>query len=266
LPEVSIGTRASVFANSAYRKQKPPWLLPRYQREGSSYNTGIQKMKLAFRGSNERGILFYQLKLYIIYNPSNLRETPPTKPYTTESSSLLRCDLPFSLHGKCTTGMAKNEFEGSARPANMLYHAMKAATMPNAPPATVSPWCGCPSAVLRASRYAVPRQMKVIQTVKKSELKASVERMVRIHRRKVKMNQAKIWEWEVCQFLLCRWTQEPPMSGREYATNVESERGIKVDGRGICRFNLEAAWDEDDSKADPESTVGRQRSATKDVS
>jgi hypothetical protein len=48
--------------------------------------------------------------------------------------------------------------------------------------------------VLRASRYAVPRQMKVIQTVKKSELKASVERMVRIHRRKVKMNQAKIWK------------------------------------------------------------------------
>jgi hypothetical protein len=56
---------------------------------------------------------------------------------------------------------------------------------------------------LRASRYAVPRQMKVIQTVKKSELKASVERIVRIHRRKVKMNQAKIWGWEVCQFLLC---------------------------------------------------------------
>jgi uncharacterized protein (UPF0335 family) len=35
--------------------------------------------------------------------------------------------------------------------------------------------------------------MKVIQTVKKSELKANVERIVRIHRRKVKMNQAKIW-------------------------------------------------------------------------
>jgi hypothetical protein len=56
------------------------------------------------------------------------------------------------------------------------------------------------------------------------------------------------------------------MSGREYATNVESERGIKVDGRGICRFDLKAAWDEDNSQTDPESTVGRQRSATKDVS
>ena len=54
--------------------------------------------------------------------------------------------------------------------------------------------------MLRASRYATPRQMKVIQTVKNSELKASVERIVRIHRRKVKMNQAKIWDERFGQF------------------------------------------------------------------
>jgi hypothetical protein len=40
----------------------------------------------------------------------------------------------------------------------------------------------------------------VIQTVKNSELKASVERIVRIHRRKVKMNQPKIWDERSGQF------------------------------------------------------------------
>jgi hypothetical protein len=49
-------------------------------------------------------------------------------------------------------------------------------------------------------------------------------------------------------------------------TNVERERRIEVDRRGIRRFDLEAAWDEDDGKTHPESTVGRQSSTTKDVS
>jgi hypothetical protein len=49
-------------------------------------------------------------------------------------------------------------------------------------------------------------------------------------------------------------------------TNIERKRLIKVDRRGICRFNLEAAWDQDDGKTHPEATVRRQSSATKDVS
>jgi hypothetical protein len=49
-------------------------------------------------------------------------------------------------------------------------------------------------------------------------------------------------------------------------TNVERERRIEVDRRGIRRFDLEAAWDEDDGKTHPESSVRRQSSATKDVS
>ena len=49
-------------------------------------------------------------------------------------------------------------------------------------------------------------------------------------------------------------------------TNVKRERRIEVDRRGIRRLDLEAAWDEDDGKTNPESTVGRQSSATKDVS
>jgi hypothetical protein len=54
---------------------------------------------------------------------------------------------------------------------------------------------------------------------------------------------------------------------REYGmTNVERKRLIKVDRRGIRRFDLEAAWDEDDGKTHPEATVRRQSSATKDVS
>lgn len=63
------------------------------------------------------------------------------------SSFFFFLSLPFSLHGKCATGMAKKEFEGSAIPANMLYQAMKAAMMPNAPPARVSGTFGVPSAL-----------------------------------------------------------------------------------------------------------------------
>lgn len=115
--------------------------------------------------------------------------------YTIESSLtlFLLSALPFSLQGKCTTGIAKNEFDGSRIPANILYHAMNAAIMPNTPPARVRPTCGRLSGVLRASRYAVPRQMKASHTMKNSELKASVDRIVSSQSRKVKMNQAKIW-------------------------------------------------------------------------
>jgi hypothetical protein len=45
---------------------------------------------------------------------------------------------------------------------------------------------------LRASRYAVPRQMKVNQTMKNSELNARVDLSVTSQSRKVKINQAKI--------------------------------------------------------------------------
>ena len=54
--------------------------------------------------------------------------------------------------------------------------------------------------MLRASRYAVPRKIKAIQTMKNSELKASVDLRVRIHSRNVKMNQAKIWDERFGQF------------------------------------------------------------------
>lgn len=48
-------------------------------------------------------------------------------------------------------------------------------------------------------------------------------------------------------------------------TNVERKRSIKVDRCGIRQFDLEAAWDQNDGKADPESAVRRKSSATKDV-
>ena len=70
---------------------------------------------------------------------------------------------------------------------------MNAAIIPNTPPARVSPTCGCPSAVLGASRYAAPRKMKASHTIMNSELKANVDLSVISQSRKVKMNQAKIW-------------------------------------------------------------------------
>jgi hypothetical protein len=130
-----------------------------------------------------------------------------TTPYTIDSSSTLffLCALPFSLHGKCTTGTAKNELDGSRIPASILYHAMNAAIMPNTPPARVSPTLGCPSAVLGASRYAAPRKMKASHTIMNSELKASVDLRVISQRRKVKMNQAKICVDSLGQLCLCEF-------------------------------------------------------------
>lgn len=37
----------------------------------------------------------------------------------------LLASLPFSLQGKWMTGIKKKEFEGSAIPASMMYHATK---------------------------------------------------------------------------------------------------------------------------------------------
>merc|ERR1711977_285385 len=57
-------------------------------------------------------------------------------------STLLRFSRPFSDQGKWATGMRKKELLGSAIPARALYQAMKAAKIPNAPPAIIQPSCG----------------------------------------------------------------------------------------------------------------------------
>jgi len=79
------------------------------------------------------------------------------------------------------------------------------------------------------------------------------------------MNQPKIWSERGLSVLFV--LHLGVLCSREYGmTNIERKRLIKVDRRGICRFNLEAAWDQDDGKTHPESSVRRQSSATKDVS
>ena len=122
--------------------------------------------------------------------------------------------------------------------------------MPNTPPARVKPTCGCPSAVLGASRYAAPRQMNAIHTIANSELKASVDLRVKSQRRKVKMNQAKIWLWLALVWGEFRWSV--------WATNVERKCRVKVESRSaVGFFDLEASWDQDDGQAYPETTVRR---------
>ena len=63
---------------------------------------------------------------------------------------------------------------------------MKAATIPNPPPAFCSDATGTPSVF---KTYAEPKKIKAIQTQKKRELKASVDLSVMDQTRKVKMNQ-----------------------------------------------------------------------------
>ncbi|KAI7341042.1 hypothetical protein KC340_g91 [Hortaea werneckii] len=59
---------------------------------------------------------------------------------------------PFSLQGKWTTGIMKNELLGSAMPAIMLYQAMNAAAIPNPPPSRVSVGSGTPSLLAASSK------------------------------------------------------------------------------------------------------------------
>ena len=78
-------------------------------------------------------------------------------------------------------------------PANMLYHAMKPAMMPSAPPALVSGTLGEPVGLFCASRYAHPRQMKLSQTLSKRLLNATVDLSVRSQSRNVKIIQPKMY-------------------------------------------------------------------------
>jgi len=181
-----------------------------------------------------------------------------TIPSALPSSSLrfLFISRPFSLQGKCATGIAKNELEGSAIPANMLYHAMKAAMMPNTPPARVRGTFGAPSSL--RSRYEQPRQMKAIQTIMNRELKATVDFRVQSQTMKVKMNQAKIWYVVSTAMRYGYWTW--------LDTHVESQHGVEVRRLAAIRGrNLEAARDEYDGKTHPESAIGRQCGTTERV-
>jgi len=73
---------------------------------------------------------------------------------------------------------------------------MKAAIIPKAPPARVSGTFGTPL-LFAASKYEAPRQMKASQTIRKSELNATVDLSVQSQTRNVKMNQAKIYRRSV---------------------------------------------------------------------
>jgi hypothetical protein len=122
---------------------------------------------------------------------------------------------PFSDQGKCATGMMKKLgerqglaeltieigrdapqntttgrtylFEVSAIPANALYQASNAASIPKTPPAMVS-W-GCTSPFGPCLMKEMARQRKARSKVKKSEKKATVDFRVQMSRIVVKMNQ-----------------------------------------------------------------------------
>merc|ERR1712014_408831 len=85
--------------------------------------------------SADKGGGGYQTPLRrVLYTPCSAR--------AASLSTLLRLSRPFSDQGKWATGMRKKELLGSAIPARALYQAMKAAKIPNAPPAIMQPSCG----------------------------------------------------------------------------------------------------------------------------
>jgi hypothetical protein len=74
-------------------------------------------------------------------HPLNTLQSPFSTSLILSAFSFLLC-LPFSLQGKCNTGTKKKVLPLSAIPANIFHQAIKAATMPKAPPARFREWLG----------------------------------------------------------------------------------------------------------------------------
>lgn len=134
----------------------------------------------------------------------------------------------------------------SAIPARALYQARKAARIPNAPPALLIPGLGPFASPMS---QAMPRSKKVMSRVKKRRKNMTVDRMVHISRRNVKMNQP---------FIQVSMSDLVSMNSLEYSYHQEqSKRVLKIRCSDTTKRlnNFETTWSEDDTERDPEATV-----------
>lgn len=135
---------------------------------------------------------------------------------TSFSLSAFFSSLTLSLHGKWTTGITKKLLLLSAIPASILYHAKKAAIIPNAPPALVRATFAAPSTL---ATYALPSIKYVNHTKSNSEENATVDFSVQVHKMKVNMNQPNMYSPNA----LANSAVMPP-----YASAIAKPPGVKT--------------------------------------